>query len=230
MKKIFRLFACVVVALSFAGVAEAQPQGGESYLLINAMLKANMGKLIDYKVNLEQCRQGTLKEEGNITYDYYQLCTDPSQILLFEKWKSAEDLAKHMQSPHFVAMQKTSSEQGLADTEFRGGIVRTVVDGQKKGDRLLLNIVRKVKPEHVSTFRDSFLKCRVETLKEEGCEAYELYQSPTDPTIFFIYEIWKNEAAHQFHSSTPHLKAHSAETRGVGDAEFRGEFIRALIE
>lgn len=216
--------------LIFVGTAQAQQPAGESYLLINAMLKANMGKLIEYKTNLEQCRQGTLKEEGNIAYEYYQLCTDPSQILLFEKWKSADDLTKHMQLPHFVAMQKTSSEQKLADTEFRGGMVRTVVDGQKKGERLLLNIVRKVKPEHVSTFRDSFLKCRVETLKEEGCEAYELYQSPTDPTIFFIYEIWKSEAAHQFHSSTPHLKAHSAETRGVGDTEFRGEFVRAFIE
>lgn len=230
MKKNLKLMLCAVALCVFAG-AQAQPQqDGESYLLINAMLKANMGKLIEYKANLEQCRQGTLKEEGNIAYEYYQLCTDPSQILLFEKWKSAEDLTKHMQLPHFVAMQSTNREQGLADTEFRGGIVRTVVDGQKKGNRLLLNIVRKVKPEHVSTFRDSFLKCRVETLKEDGCEAYELYQSPTDPTIFFIYEIWKNEAAHQFHSSTPHLKAHSAETRGVGDAEFRGEFIRALIE
>ncbi len=230
MKRFFRLALCVVAAVAFAGVAQAQQQGGESYLLINAMLKGNMGKLIEYKANLESCRQGTLQEAGNLAYDYYQLCTDPSQILLFEKWKSEADLTKHMQEPHFVAMQKTSSEQGLADADFSGQMVRTIVDGQPKGERLLLNIIRKVKPEHVSTFRDSFLKCRVETLKEAGCEAYELYQSPTDPTIFFIFEIWKNEEAHKFHSSTPHLKAHSAETRGVADPEFRGEFVRALIK
>jgi hypothetical protein len=52
---------------------------------------------------------------------------------------------------------------------------------QPEGKKLLLNIVRKVKPEHVTTLRDSFLKCRVETLKEEGCERYEIYQSARTP-------------------------------------------------
>ena len=228
MKHIFKSMLSAAALLISVGTAQAQQ--GESYLLINAMLKANMAKLVDYKANLDSCREGTLKEDGNLTYDYYQHCTDPSQILLFEKWKSADDLTKHMQMPHFVAMQKTSSEQGLADASFSGEMVRTIVDGQPKGERMLLNIIRKVNPEHVSTFRDSFLKCRVETLKEAGCEAYELYQSPTDPTIFFIFEIWKNEEAHKFHSSTPHLKTHSAETRGVADPEFRGEFVRAFIQ
>ncbi|MBQ6572356.1 MAG: antibiotic biosynthesis monooxygenase, partial [Alistipes sp.] len=95
MKRFFRLVLCAVAAVAFAGIAQAQQQGGESYLLINAMLKGNMGKLIEYKANLESCRQGTLQEAGNLAYDYYQLCTDPSQILLFEKWKSEADLTKH---------------------------------------------------------------------------------------------------------------------------------------
>ena len=118
MKRFFRVMMCAVAAVAFTGIVHAQQQGGESYLLINAMLKGNMGKLIEYKANLENCRRGTLQEAGNIAYDYYQLCTDPSQILLFEKWKSEADLTKHMQEPHFVAMQKTSSEQGLADADF----------------------------------------------------------------------------------------------------------------
>ena len=228
MRRTVKLMICAVALFAFAGATQAQ--NSESYLLINAMLKANMGKLVDAKANMERCRQATLQEAGNLAYDYYQLCTDPSQILLFEKWKSEADLEKHMKEPHFLASQKTNSEQGLTDPDYKGGMVSTVVDGQRKGDRLLLKIVRKIKPEMVSTFRDSFLKCRVETLKEEGCEAYELYQSPTDPTIFFIYEIWKSEEAHKFHSSTPHLKIHSEETRGVADPDFKGTFVRALIK
>jgi len=96
--------------------------------------------------------------------------------------------------------------------------------------KLLLNIVRKVKPEHVSTLRDSFLKCRVETLKEPGCIKYEIYQSPTDPTIFFIYEIWKNVEAHKLHSATPHVKVHSEECKGINDPNYKGEFHRVFIE
>lgn len=107
----------------------------------------------------------------------------------------------------------------------------TQAEAQDAADKkLLLNIVRKVKPEHVSTLRDSFLKCRVETLKEPGCIKYEIYQSPTEPTIFFIYEIWKNEEAHKYHSTTPHVKIHSEECRGINDPDFKGEFHRILMD
>lgn len=228
MKRFFRVAMCFVAAVAFVGIAQAQQ--GESYLLINAMFKVNMNKLIEYKANMDRCHQAAVQTDGVISYDYYQLCTDPSQILVFERFKSEEALANHFKAEYFTTMNKIRNEEGHLDTSFKSNNVRTIVDGQPKGERLLLNIIRKVKPEHVSTFRDSFLKCRVETLKEAGCEAYELYQSPSDPTIFFIFEIWKNEEAHKFHSSTPHLKAHSAETRGVADPEFRGEFVRTFIK
>lgn len=96
--------------------------------------------------------------------------------------------------------------------------------------KLLLNIVRKVKPEHVSTLRDSFLKCRVETLKEPGCIKYEIFQSPADSTVFFIYEIWKSEEAHKYHSSTPHVKIHAEECKGINAPGFKGEFHRIFME
>ena len=101
---------------------------------------------------------------------------------------------------------------------------------QPEGKKLLLNIVRKVKPEHVTTLRDSFLKCRVETLKEEGCERYEIYHSCDDPTIFFIYEIWTTEEAHRLHNSTPHVKVHSQECRGIYEPDFKGDFKRVFID
>lgn len=107
----------------------------------------------------------------------------------------------------------------------------TVVEAQEPvNKKLLLNIVRKVKPEHVGTLRDSFLKCRVETLKEPGCIKYEIFQSPSDSTVFFIYEIWKDEESHKFHSTTPHLKIHAEECRDIYEPGFKGEFHRILME
>lgn len=101
---------------------------------------------------------------------------------------------------------------------------------EPNGKKLLLNIVRKVKPEHVSTLRDSFLKCRVETLKEPGCIKYEIYQSPTDSTVFFIFEIWKDEESHKRHNTLPHVKIHSEECKGINDPDFKVEFYRVLME
>lgn len=101
---------------------------------------------------------------------------------------------------------------------------------QPEGKKLLLNIERKVKPEHIKTLRDSFLKCRVETLKEKGCERYEIYQSSADPTIFFIYEVWTTEEAHRLHNSTPHVKVHIEECQGIYEPSFRGDFKKIFID
>ncbi len=101
---------------------------------------------------------------------------------------------------------------------------------EPEGKKLLLNIERKVKPEHIATLRDSFLKCKVETLKEEGCERYDIYQSCEDPTIFFIYEIWTTVEAHKKHNATPHVKIHSEECRGIYEPGFKGDFKRVFIE
>ena len=124
MKKNIRLFICAVALFAFAGAAQAQ--NNESYLLINAMLKANMGKLVDYKANLERCRQGTLKEEG--------------------------------------------------------------------------------------------------------CEAFEIYQSVLDPTIFLIYELWTTDEAHTIHSTLPHSKVHSEECKGINEPSFKTKVHKVFIK
>ncbi len=85
----------------------------------------------------------------------------------------------------------------------------------------VMNIVRKVKPEHVATFRESFEKCKIGTDQEPGCVDYNMYQSYTDSTVFFIAETWKNKGEHIKHGSTDHLKIHIEEIRGINDPDFK---------
>ena len=40
-------------------------------------------------------------EDGNIKYDYYIPTDNSDELLLVEKWKDAEVLAKHSKQPHF---------------------------------------------------------------------------------------------------------------------------------
>lgn len=44
--------------------------------------------------------ENTLSEEGNIDYQLLQSVND-NTLTFVEKWKSLEDLQKHMGSPHF---------------------------------------------------------------------------------------------------------------------------------
>ena len=116
------------------------------------------------------------------------------------------------------------------DPEYKGFVQRAYLNSEPTGERLWMNIIRKVKPEHISTLRDSFLKSREATLKEEGCEAFEIYQSVLDPTIFLIYELWTTDEAHTIHSSLPHSKVHSEECQGINDPSFKTKVHKIFIK
>ena len=87
----------------------------------------------------------------------------------------------------------------------------------KDSYEIVMNIPIKVKPEFVSAYKAAFDKCRAETLKEEACKAYDLFQSYSDSTEFHLYELWTNKAGHQYHMQTPHIKQYFEEIKGMTD-------------
>lgn len=48
--------------------------------------------------------------------------------------------------------------------------------------------------------------CRAETLKEDGCIAYEMFSSLSDPDKLVVVEKWASREALTAHSKQPHLK------------------------
>ena len=75
----------------------------------------------------------------------------------------------------------------------------------KDSFEIIMNIPIKVKPEFIETYKAAFDKCRAETLKEEACLAYDLFQSYSDSTEFHLFERWKNKPGHLRHMETEHL-------------------------
>lgn len=41
--------------------------------------------------------------------------------------------------------------------------------------------------------------------KEDGCNAYKVFQSQTDPLEFVCYKSWASDAALDTHMTTPHV-------------------------
>lgn len=70
---------------------------------------------------------------------------------------------------------------------------------------LILQVPFKIKPEFVSAFKVSVDKVAAATRQEPGCVEYTCYQSFSDSTQFFLYEIWKNKAEHRIHDQMPYL-------------------------
>jgi quinol monooxygenase YgiN len=80
---------------------------------------------------------------------------------------------------------------------------------------IIMNIPVKIKPEHVSGYIAAFDKCQAESLKEDACLVYELFQSYKDSTEFHLFERWTNKPGHLKHMETEHIKVYFAEIKGM---------------
>lgn len=87
---------------------------------------------------------------------------------------------------------------------------------------VVMRFERKVKPEFVAFFKQSFDNCKAEVLaKEPGCLDYSLFQSYTDSTLFCLTEAWATKGAHNAHMELEHTKKHIAEIKGINDPAFK---------
>jgi len=49
----------------------------------------------------------TRKEPGNVRFDVIQLEQDPTQFVLYEVFKSKDDIARHKETEHYLTWRKT---------------------------------------------------------------------------------------------------------------------------
>jgi quinol monooxygenase YgiN len=54
-----------------------------------------------------------------------------------------------------------------------------------------------------------FSKLTEASRKEPGCVVYQVHRHKTDPRRFFIYELYKDDAALEAHRATPHFLQHA---------------------
>ena len=87
---------------------------------------------------------------------------------------------------------------------------------------VVMRFERKIKPEFVALFKQSFDACKAEVLaKEPGCLDYSLFQSYHDSTRFCLTEAWRTKGDHNAHMELEHTKKHVGETRGIADPAFK---------
>lgn len=94
--------------------------------------------------------------------------------------------------------------------------------------QLVLNIPKKTKPEHIETYKALFEKCRAETVKEEGCIEYSLFQSISDPTEFHLFERWASKQQQLDHTRTKHFKEYIDASKDIFEQP-PGEMIKTYI-
>ena len=74
-----------------------------------ARLQFHKDKVEEVKKGLINLAHLTQQEPGCKRYELHQSSDDESAFLIYEEWKSTDDLDKHMNSPYFKAWQEKSS-------------------------------------------------------------------------------------------------------------------------
>ncbi|TAJ35524.1 MAG: antibiotic biosynthesis monooxygenase [Reyranella sp.] len=62
------------------------------------------------------------------------------------------------------------------------------------------------KPEEVDALVGIIREFLPQAQREPGVEAFQIHQSLTEPTKFFFYEVFKDEAAFAEHQQSEHFK------------------------
>lgn len=66
----------------------------------------------------------------------------------------------------------------------------------------------RVRVDVVSQFRERLLRHARTTLEAEpGCHRFDVHQENGDPGLFFLYEVYADEAALEAHRAAPHYLA-----------------------
>ncbi|MFH7586309.1 putative quinol monooxygenase [Oceanimonas smirnovii] len=69
----------------------------------------------------------------------------------------------------------------------------------------------KLKPGTTQAFLDAMLPNAAASVRgEPGCHTFDVLQDRADPELFWLYEIYQDEAALAAHKETPHYKASRA--------------------
>ena len=88
-----------------------------------------------------------------------------------------------------------------------------MVDLNEIKNGLVVTAFWEAKPEEVDTLVGIIRKFLPQAQREPGVKAFQIHQSLTEPTKFFFYEVFKDEAAFAEHQQSEHFK-----TLIVGDA------------
>lgn len=72
---------------------------------------------------------------------------------------------------------------------------------------MTLNVVAIIdaKPQHAAIVADALRQMLVPTRAEDGCLQYELNRDLDNPARLMLIERWRDEAALELHTATPHM-------------------------
>ena len=87
----------------------------------------------------------------------------------------------------------------------------------------------KVKPQHLASFREEIRTEAFHSAREPGCLRFDVLEDATDPLTFFLYEVFRDEAALDEHRKAPHNLRWLEISKGWRDESFRSRNVCRVV-
>jgi quinol monooxygenase YgiN len=86
----------------------------------------------------------------------------------------------------------------------------------------------KTHPQHAEDFAAAIARNAQSSVDDEpGCHQFDVVRDPRDTSVFFLYEIYDDEAAIAAHIATPHYKVFDTLTKPWVETKVVRRFVRA---
>jgi (4S)-4-hydroxy-5-phosphonooxypentane-2,3-dione isomerase len=93
---------------------------------------------------------------------------------------------------------------------------------------LALVVEFRIKPAHIAEFEHAIIEnARASHDTEPGCRQFDVCRDSADPSVFFLYELYDDDAAIQAHLQTPHYLQMNQVTADWVDTKSVRRYVRA---
>ena len=191
------------------------------YILM-VRLKVKEDRIDDFiAASIGDARGSVLNEPGCRRFDIVQAADDPTSFAFCEIYNDEDAFAAHTTYPHFKEWD--AAVKGMFDGDPEVSFCKPVFPrGDANWDSHRASIVEDpyyatslhvthapkfVLEDQVDAFIDAVSLDGVGSTHEEpGCLRFDVYQNVKDPTEIYLYEVYANPDAFEYHKGTPHIK------------------------
>ena len=191
------------------------------YILM-VRLKVKEDRIDDFiSASIGDAKGSVMNEPGCRRFDIIQAANDPTSFAFCEVYNDEAAFDAHNETEHFKVWNAAVGD--MLDGEVGVSFCKPVYPrGDGKWDSYRPHIVddeyfasslhiihspKYVQAEHVDAFIDSITADGIGSTHEEpGCLRFDVYQNVNDPTELYLYEVYANPDAFEYHKGTPHIK------------------------
>ncbi len=190
------------------------------YILM-VRLKVKQARIDDFiKASIEDGTGSVLNEPGCRRFDIIQDETDPTLFAFNEVYNDEAAFEHHKTTPHFAAWDAAVKDMldGAVEVSFCRPVYpvgnanwdahrpEAVTDAAFESGLHVIHAPLPIQPDKVEAFIEAVtLDGLGSTHEEPGCLRFDVYQNINKPDELYLYEVYVNKAAFEYHTKTPHI-------------------------